>query len=135
MLLECTYEALEDAGMPKEKVAGANVGTFMASSLSDYNIEQMRDTASEPVYAAIGGHMCMLSNRISHHFDLWGVSLSFFSTALGVSIFSFFSYFNHAGSPATRSTRPARPACTHCTWQRKACRTASASLPSSGHVA
>ncbi|KAF4539180.1 Polyketide synthase [Lasiodiplodia theobromae] len=74
MLLECTYEALEDAGMPKEKVAGANVGTFMASSLSDYNIEQMRDTASEPVYAAIGGHMCMLSNRISHHFDLWGPS-------------------------------------------------------------
>lgn len=41
--LECAFEAMESAGIPKESVAGQQVGVFAGGSFSDYDLANLRD--------------------------------------------------------------------------------------------
>ncbi|KAF4589051.1 Polyketide synthase [Ophiocordyceps camponoti-floridani] len=75
-LLECTYEALENAGISKESVAGSNMGVFIGGSASDYAMSTYRDPDSLPMFDVTGNHQSILSGRISHAFDLRGPCFS-----------------------------------------------------------
>lgn len=76
LLLECTYEAFENAGVPKESVVGRNVGVFIGGSLSDYSLLCLRDIDTAPPYEATGTAQSVLSNRLSYYFDLKGPSVT-----------------------------------------------------------
>ncbi|KAJ5327976.1 polyketide synthase-like protein [Penicillium brevicompactum] len=76
ILLECVYEALEDAGIPKESIAGKKVGVFSSSNASDYTLELKESVSDVPAQVGVLGHSCMLSNVVSNVFDLSGPSVS-----------------------------------------------------------
>lgn len=76
MLLECSYEALESAGIPKERLAGRNVGVFVGGSFPDYEINNVRDVETIPMYQATGSAPALQSNRISYFFDFRGPSFT-----------------------------------------------------------
>lgn len=76
LLLETSYEALESAGIPKESLAGRNVGVFVGGNFADYELRNLRDIETCPVYQATGNAPSLQSNRISYFFDLSGPSLT-----------------------------------------------------------
>nr|ABB76806.1 polyketide synthase 2 [Bipolaris maydis] len=76
MILECVYEALENAGVPKESIVGSKVGVFSTSNTSDYTLSLKDDIYSMPALVGVLGHACMLSNIVSNTFDLKGPSVS-----------------------------------------------------------
>jgi acyl transferase domain-containing protein len=74
LLLECTYEALENGGIPKNTLAGKDVGVFIGSSFVEYEINNLRDTETVPMYQATGCASSLQSNRLSYYFDFRGPS-------------------------------------------------------------
>ncbi|KAI1291378.1 polyketide synthase [Xylaria venustula] len=75
-LLECVYEALENAGIPAEKLAGTDTSVYAGGSGKDYALLQARDPDAIPPSYLTGNGTAMLSNRVSHFFDLRGPSMS-----------------------------------------------------------
>ncbi|KAI9711735.1 MAG: Type I Iterative PKS [Bogoriella megaspora] len=75
-LLEVSYRALENAGLPIEKVAGTQTSVFTASFADDYRLMTHRDVDSIPTYALTGTTGSFLANRISWFYDLRGVSMN-----------------------------------------------------------
>lgn len=76
VMLECVWEAIEDAGIPKSDLTGQNVGCFVGGSYADYELQNLKDSDTAPPYQATGTHACMLSNRVSYCFDLKGPSMT-----------------------------------------------------------
>ncbi|OTA56670.1 polyketide synthase [Hypoxylon sp. EC38] len=76
LLLESVYEAIEDAGIPLDKLAGSNTSVFSGCYGKDYHELQARDPESLPAAFLTGNGTAMLSNRISHFYDLCGPSMS-----------------------------------------------------------
>jgi len=78
MLLEVAYEAMENAGVPPEKLAGSKTGVFIGISTCDYGGIQACPTERHTIdaYTNIGLGICIASNRISYQFDLHGPSVS-----------------------------------------------------------
>ncbi|AEO67408.1 polyketide synthase [Thermothielavioides terrestris NRRL 8126] len=76
MLLESVYESAEDAGIPLHKLAGSNTAVFAGSFGRDYNDMLVRDTESMHASTITGNGIAMLSNRISHFYDLRGASMT-----------------------------------------------------------
>ena len=76
ILLECVYEALENSGIPKQSVFGGRVGVFVGSSFNDYELNNVRDLDTSPMFQATGCHPALLSNRISYYFNLKGPSFT-----------------------------------------------------------
>ncbi|KAK4448640.1 Nonribosomal peptide synthetase-like protein [Podospora aff. communis PSN243] len=75
MLLELTYEALENAGIPLGKFRGTNTGVYTGMTWNDYGMSLFRDVDATPKYMATGACNAMASNRVSYFFDLHGPSL------------------------------------------------------------
>ncbi|KAL8824682.1 MAG: hypothetical protein Q9191_004887 [Dirinaria sp. TL-2023a] len=94
ILLESVFEALENgaltignaclfyhiltvaAGIPLEKVAGTKTSVFAAGLFRDYMDNIIRDPQAFPHYVMTGNGGTMMSNRISHFFDLRGPSMT-----------------------------------------------------------
>ncbi|KAL2272318.1 hypothetical protein FJTKL_06945 [Diaporthe vaccinii] len=77
LALELSYEALENAGVSVEAIAGSQTGCYMATCLRDYANLRATDPHEYPRYEANGSMgTAMISNRISWFFDLNGPSLS-----------------------------------------------------------
>lgn len=76
MTLEVAYEAFESAGMPYEKVKGSQTAVYIGAGLSDYEASIQRDPEYAPKYALTGVSHEILSNRISHYFDIHGPSMT-----------------------------------------------------------
>ncbi|CAH0056839.1 unnamed protein product [Clonostachys solani] len=76
MLLELTYEALENAGLPREQYSGSNTGVFGALFITDFDRNVLKDTIGKSPYALLGQEEAMIANRISHSLDLQGPSLT-----------------------------------------------------------
>lgn len=76
ILLELTWEALEDAGLRPSAVAGSGIGVFVGASSLDYGNLRILDTSSGDAYAATGNVLSILSNRISYIYDLKGPSFT-----------------------------------------------------------
>ncbi len=76
MLLETTWLALEDAGVPAEKLSGSKTGVYVGISHSDYHGIQKFGRPEIDVHTSTGGALSIASNRLSHRFNLRGPSLS-----------------------------------------------------------
>ncbi|KAL1636209.1 Type I Iterative PKS [Diplodia intermedia] len=87
ILLECTYEALENSGLPKESIVGKNTGVFVGGATSDYRLGNLRDADQIPMFDITGNHEAILSNRISYYFDLRGPSCTV-DTACSSSLYA-----------------------------------------------
>ncbi|XDV25919.1 hypothetical protein PO909_029745 [Leuciscus waleckii] len=77
LLLQCTYRALEDAGIPMEKASGTRTGVFLGLMNKDFELANVR---INPKYIdhtnGTGSAMSIAANRISYIFNLTGPSLS-----------------------------------------------------------
>ncbi|MEM8637299.1 MAG: SDR family NAD(P)-dependent oxidoreductase [Cyanobacteria bacterium P01_G01_bin.54] len=78
LLLEVTWEALENAGQAPEQLAGSDTGVFVGLMCHDYGDLQLSpserdDSASHTV---VGSILSMAANRISYTLDLRGPSLT-----------------------------------------------------------
>ncbi|MCI0454467.1 MAG: type I polyketide synthase [Candidatus Dadabacteria bacterium] len=78
LLLEVAYEALEDAGLQPEGLAGSNTGVFVGISTCDYGGIQTSATERRSIdaYTNLGLAMCIAANRISYLFDFHGPSFA-----------------------------------------------------------
>lgn len=90
LLLEVVWEAFENAGLLLPNYAGRNVGVYVGGFMLDHMITQMSSSNRSAINqnTAAGMMMTMLSNRISHTFDLRGPSLSI-DTACSSSLVAF----------------------------------------------
>lgn len=76
LLLEVSYEALENSGTPLSRVSGSNTSCFVGCFTKDYEEMQRRDMELAPKYQSTGASQTMLSNRLSYFFNLKGPSVS-----------------------------------------------------------
>jgi amino acid adenylation domain-containing protein len=76
LLLEVAWEALEDAGIDPDGLAGTRMGVFVGISASDYGQRQFGDLALSDAYAGTGGALSIAANRLSYVLDLRGPSLA-----------------------------------------------------------
>lgn len=76
LIMEVTYEALENGGIPIHQLAGSRTGVFMASFTSDYREMLCRDPETAPRYTATGTSSTATSNRASWFYDLRGPSFT-----------------------------------------------------------
>ncbi|KAL8732943.1 MAG: hypothetical protein Q9181_003765 [Wetmoreana brouardii] len=75
-LLEATYHALENAGVPLERIAGTNTSVHVGCFTADYIMSNWRDSQQIPKYSATGTAASILANRISWFYDLQGPSMT-----------------------------------------------------------
>ncbi len=78
LLLETAYEALEDAGIPLERAAGSRTGVYVGGFTIDHQLlaTQPESFPFMDGHTSVGMTMTVLSNRLSHAFDLRGPSLT-----------------------------------------------------------
>jgi acyl transferase domain-containing protein/acyl carrier protein len=79
LLLHTAWEALEDSGIPADRLAGTDVGVFVGGFTLDYQLLQNLGRTSRyrfKSHSATGMMMTMLANRISHAFDFRGPSMT-----------------------------------------------------------
>ena len=85
VLLEVTWEALEDAGIAPASLAGRQVGVFVGASATDYADVPLLDVSALDAHFMTGNSLALVSNRISYAYDLKGPSLTL-DTACSSSI-------------------------------------------------
>ncbi|KAJ5272907.1 polyketide synthase [Penicillium angulare] len=76
MLLEVTYEGLENAGLSVEDLAGSDTSCYVGCFTRDYHEMLMRDAETAPMYSITGTGFSLLSNRISWFYDFRGPSMT-----------------------------------------------------------
>lgn len=74
MLLEVAYEALEDAGITLDEIAGTQTAVFQGSLSNDYGT-LLCDQAYYPLHSITGIGDAMQANRVSYFFNLKGPSI------------------------------------------------------------
>ena len=89
LLLEVTWEALENAGIPASSLRGSNTGVYMGVTAQEYTSFASTPYHNMNQYSNSGTNSCMVSNRISYEFDLRGPSFSV-DTACSSSLYSIF---------------------------------------------
>lgn len=73
--LETTYRAMENAGIPAEKVAGTDAAVFSASMADDWTMMVYKDPDEAAANTATSTSPSILANRVSWYFDLKGPSI------------------------------------------------------------
>src|SRR5215469_4891480 len=76
LLLEVAWEALEDAGLPIEEVAGSQTSVSIGIGSNDYLRLQARNWSQLDDYTAMGNANSFAASRLSYLFDLKGPSVS-----------------------------------------------------------
>ena len=76
LFLEVAIEALDHAGLPRERLAGSRTGAFVASYYNDYAHLQYNDRLSIDARTLTGTVHSVLVNRLSYLLDLRGPSVS-----------------------------------------------------------
>jgi acyl transferase domain-containing protein len=78
MLLECTYEAMENSGTRMPNFVGTSTSVFVGSFCTDYADVLWRDPETVPMYQCTNaGHSrANTANRISYSFNLNGSSVT-----------------------------------------------------------
>ncbi|KAK8103369.1 polyketide synthase, partial [Apiospora kogelbergensis] len=72
ILLECTYEAIENAGIPKEQITGKRIGVFVGGPDNEHRMGNLRDLDDAPMYDPTGAQGAFLAGRIAYFFNLRG---------------------------------------------------------------
>ncbi|HWP96054.1 MAG TPA: SDR family NAD(P)-dependent oxidoreductase [Syntrophomonadaceae bacterium] len=75
IMLELSWECLEDAGYPVRQVSGSKTGVFIGASGSDYNKLLERNLVEIEAYYGTGTSMAVLPNRLSYFYDFNGPSI------------------------------------------------------------
>lgn len=75
LLLETTYDALVDAGIAADTLAGSSTGVFVGQLTADYWDLLSRESDLD-IYANTGTTRAVTSGRVSYAFDLRGPSLT-----------------------------------------------------------
>ncbi len=78
MLLEVAWEALEDAGIPAERIAGTRAGVYVGISSHDFASRLARDVNRNRIesHTLTGTASSIAANRLSYAFDLRGPSMA-----------------------------------------------------------
>jgi acyl transferase domain-containing protein/NADPH:quinone reductase-like Zn-dependent oxidoreductase/acyl carrier protein len=76
ILLQLTWEALEDAGIKPSSIAKSSVGVYVGASQTDYGHAFFSDPAIADAHFATGTALAILANRISYIYDFRGPSVS-----------------------------------------------------------
>jgi acyl transferase domain-containing protein/NADPH:quinone reductase-like Zn-dependent oxidoreductase/acyl carrier protein/NADP-dependent 3-hydroxy acid dehydrogenase YdfG len=78
ILLETTFEAFEDAGINIDKLKKSKTGVFMGGFMMDnFMLRTGKDGVPEiNSHTAVAGSTTLISNRISHAYDLMGPSMT-----------------------------------------------------------
>jgi myxalamid-type polyketide synthase MxaC len=76
MLLQVAWDAIDDAGLNVESLAGSRTGVWVGVNSHDYLNLQLRDTESIDTYTLVGGTSSIIANRLSYLLDLRGPSLA-----------------------------------------------------------
>ncbi|MGE8943347.1 SDR family NAD(P)-dependent oxidoreductase [Leptospira interrogans] len=76
LILQLTWEALEDAGIPPSTLARQNIGVYMGASSMENSHRQFFDPAGTDSYLMTGNSLSIIANRVSYQFDLRGPSLT-----------------------------------------------------------
>ncbi len=74
LLLEVTWETLENANIPAESLAGKSTGVFIGVSSHDYSL--LHHQGSYNPYTPTGNAHSMAANRLSYFFDFTGPSIT-----------------------------------------------------------
>ncbi|MBI3136505.1 MAG: SDR family NAD(P)-dependent oxidoreductase [Bacteroidetes bacterium] len=78
MLLEVSYEAVQDAGLSLNKLTGSKTAVFVGISAHDYG--DLQNTPQERVnigsHTNVGSALCIAANRISYSYNLKGPSFA-----------------------------------------------------------
>ncbi|MFB6258796.1 MAG: polyketide synthase, partial [Flavobacteriales bacterium] len=78
ILLELSYETLEDAGLPLERIKSSDTAVFIGISAHDYG--DIQNTPSERknigAHTNVGSALSITANRISYSYDLHGPSFA-----------------------------------------------------------
>jgi surfactin synthase thioesterase subunit/3-oxoacyl-(acyl-carrier-protein) synthase/acyl carrier protein len=75
LLLEVAYEAIEDAGLPVESLAGSKTGVFSSLYVSQLAHLQTMDNELDALYLPTGNAISIAANRLSYLLDLRGPSI------------------------------------------------------------
>jgi myxalamid-type polyketide synthase MxaE and MxaD len=76
LLLEVAWEAFEDAGLTKARVAGSATGVFVGMWTNEYENKMFEAVSDLDVLVTTGGGRYAASGRLSYVFDLRGPSLT-----------------------------------------------------------
>lgn len=87
MLLECTYEAIIDAGINPQDIRGSRTGVYIGVSNSETEQYWCKDPDLVNGYGLTGCARAMFANRISFTFDFKGPSFAI-DTACSSSLFA-----------------------------------------------
>lgn len=72
--LEVAWEALEDAGIPPQSLAGSDTAVYMGVDTEDYSRMLLDDLPNIEAWMGVGTALCGIPNRISYLLDLHGPS-------------------------------------------------------------
>lgn len=76
ILLQLTWEALEDAHIPANTLRGTRTGVFIGTTNNDYGMLISADPTAAHPYALTGNSTAVVANRISYAFDFRGPSVA-----------------------------------------------------------
>ncbi|MDH2328195.1 SDR family NAD(P)-dependent oxidoreductase [Cereibacter sp. SYSU M97828] len=99
LLMEVAFEAIEDAGIPADRLRGSNTGVFIGGFMVDGMLTQFSPLGRDAIgqHSAVSSTLTILSNRISYLLDLHGPSFTL-DTACSSSLVAM-----HQGCQALRS--------------------------------
>lgn len=78
LLMEVAYEAIENAGIPIERITGTNAGVFIGGFMIDGMLTQFSPLGRANIgpHTAVSSTLTILSNRLSYLLDLRGPSFT-----------------------------------------------------------
>ncbi|KAI1132340.1 polyketide synthase [Nemania abortiva] len=86
-LLEVVYESFESAGLTLQQLSGSDTACFMATFTADFQQMSFKEPSFRHSLAATGVDPGLLSNRVSHVFNLRGPSIVV-NTACSSSVYA-----------------------------------------------
>ena len=76
LLLEVAWEAIEDAAIPRDRLAGSATGVYVGAMFHDYaHLIAASGLQHVDTYFGTGNGIAFLAGRLSHHLGLQGPSL------------------------------------------------------------
>ena len=76
LALEVAHEAIFDANVNPDRLAGRRVGVFVGASLSEYQAMAFSNPADTTRHTMSGSALSVIANRISYSLDLQGPSIT-----------------------------------------------------------
>ncbi|MYT32245.1 type I polyketide synthase [Streptomyces sp. SID8354] len=76
LMLETTWQALEDAGTPAGSLAGSRTGVYVGAQWHDYEILRRDRGAGATQHSAVGAALDVIAARVSYFLGLTGPSMA-----------------------------------------------------------